>query len=87
MKIIKNNVPSKIISSKTHQPWITSETKNLLGKKLDGTKRLRLQIQIEMLKFIGKSKVKHSGYAGASMTNMLMICFRKTRPTKRCGPI
>ena len=61
--------------------------KNLLGKKLDGTKRLRLQIQIEMLKFIGKSKVKHSGYAGASMTNMLMICFRKTRPTKRCGPI
>ena len=65
MKIIKNNVPSKITSSKTHQPWITSET-----KKLKGTKGLRLQIQIEMLKFIGKSKVKHSGYAGASMTNM-----------------
>ena len=82
MKIIKNNVPSKITSSKTHQPWITSET-----KKLKGTKGLRLQIQIEMLKFIGKSKVKHSGYAGASMTNMLMICFRQTRPTKRCGPI
>ena len=33
IKIINNNVPSKTTSSKTHQPWITSETKKLIRKK------------------------------------------------------
>ena len=32
-KIIQNNVPSKITSSKQHQPWINTKTKQLLRKK------------------------------------------------------
>ena len=41
MKIIKNNVPSKITSSKTHQPWITSETKKLIRKKIRWHKKVK----------------------------------------------
>ena len=32
-KIIEENVDSKLTSSKTHQPWITNETKRLIRKK------------------------------------------------------
>ncbi|MCP3930316.1 MAG: hypothetical protein GY705_14575 [Bacteroidetes bacterium] len=32
-KIIEDNVDSKLTSSKTHQPWITSETKRMIRKK------------------------------------------------------
>ena len=32
-KIIEDNVESKLTSSKTHQPWITTETKRMLRKK------------------------------------------------------
>ena len=31
--IIENNVPTKLTSSKAHQPWITTETKRLIRKK------------------------------------------------------
>ena len=41
MKIIKNNVPSKITSSKTHQPWITCETKKLIRKKIRWHKKVK----------------------------------------------
>ena len=33
IKIIDKNVPSKETSSKSHQPWITTETKKLIRKK------------------------------------------------------
>ena len=33
LTIIKNNVPTKISSSKIHQPWITTMTKRILRKK------------------------------------------------------
>ncbi|MCP3852899.1 MAG: hypothetical protein GY694_22125, partial [Gammaproteobacteria bacterium] len=32
-KIIEDNVDSKLTSSKTHQPWITTETKRMIRKK------------------------------------------------------
>ena len=33
LDIMENNVPTKLSSSKTHQPWITTYTKRLLRKK------------------------------------------------------
>ena len=32
-KIVETNVPTKMTSSKTHQPWINTETKRLIRKK------------------------------------------------------
>ena len=32
-KIIQDNVPTKVTSSKSHQPWINTKTKRLLRKK------------------------------------------------------
>ena len=30
---MENNVPTKLSSSRSHQPWITTETKRILRKK------------------------------------------------------
>ena len=55
--IIDKYVPSKISSSKTHQPWINTETKKLIRKKIDGYTKQKHPIQIKYGKYIGKLKV------------------------------
>ena len=56
--IIDKYVPSKISSSKTHQPWINTATKKLIRKKkIDGYTKQKHPIQIKYGKYIGKLKV------------------------------
>ena len=41
LKMMEDNVPSKMTSSKNHQPWITTETKRILRRKKRWFKRLK----------------------------------------------
>ena len=41
LKLMEANVPSKMASSKTHQAWITTETKRILHRKNRWFKRMK----------------------------------------------
>ena len=50
-KITKNHVPSKLTSSKFHQPWINNKIKRLIRKKNRWFQRAKASKTLKLQKF------------------------------------
>ena len=83
-KIIENNVPTKLTSTKFHQPWINTETKRLLRRKNKWFKKAKTLNTPHAWKML---RGKPRGPVDRHMISTYLTSFRKTSQIKNCGRI
>ena len=86
-KIIEDNVPSKTTSTKTHQPWINTETKRLVRKKNRWFKYAKESNSGKVWKTYRKIKNECQRTCRQTHDEYLNSIFLKTPITTNCGLI